>query len=133
MSDKPVVSVTPAATGQGFSASGALTQVGGALGAILLVIVAGAWVVRKLGLSPSGIPSQKLKVRASCTLGQRERVVVVEVEGTWLVLGVTPQQITALHTLPAPPAGANDAGNEHGSADFPTRLRQMLNRTGRDQ
>ena len=34
-------------------------------------------------------------------VGQRERVVVVEVGGSWLVLGVAPGQVRALHTLPA--------------------------------
>ena len=38
---------------------------------------------------------------AAFELGQRERVVVVEVGATWLVLGVTTNQINTLHTLPA--------------------------------
>lgn len=113
-----------------FNASGALAQVAGALGAILLVIVLGAWVVRKLGLAPAARPSQRLKMLASCSLGQRERVVVVEVEGTWLVLGVTAQQITPLHTLQAPPDGP-DANM--GAPDFRQRLRQVMNRTGQSR
>jgi len=42
-------------------------------------------------------------------LGQRERVVIVEVAGTWLVLGVAPGQVSKLHELPAPAADAAPA------------------------
>ncbi|NDL62609.1 flagellar biosynthetic protein FliO [Acerihabitans arboris] len=115
------------AAGPGFNASGALTQMAGALAAILLVIVVGAWLVRKLGLAPGAGRSQRLKMLASCSVGQRERVVVVEVEGTWLVLGVTAQHITPLHSLPAPPEAPDSVA---GAPDFRQRLRQVMNRTG---
>ena len=51
-----------------------------------------------------------MKVVSSTSVGQRERVVVVEVAGQWLVLGVTPQNIHTLHTLPAQ-AGAAQSGD----------------------
>ena len=34
-------------------------------------------------------------------VGQRERVVVVEIGNTWLVLGIAAGQVRALHTMPA--------------------------------
>ncbi|WP_242550057.1 flagellar biosynthetic protein FliO, partial [Pantoea agglomerans] len=37
---------------------------------------------------------------ASVSVGQRERVVIVDTADARLVLGVTAQQITHLHTLP---------------------------------
>ena len=117
---------------QQFDAGGALTQVGTALGGILLVIIIAAWLFRKLGLAPAASQSQRLKLQASCSLGQRERVVVVEVEGTWLVLGVTAQNITPLHSLPAP-AGDPDTQSSALAADFRQRLRQVMGRTGKDQ
>ncbi len=107
-----------------FNAGGALTQVGGALGGILLLIILGAWVVRKLGLAPVAKRSGRLTLQASCALGQREKVVIVEVEGTWLVLGVTAQQITPLHTLPAPQDLDEPAAG--GAMDFRQRLRQVM-------
>lgn len=60
-------------------------------------------------------------------VGQRERVVVVEVDDTLLVLGVTAQQITLLHTLPAPPKdeGAADAATP---ADFRQLMQKVLKR-----
>ncbi|TKI08287.1 flagellar biosynthetic protein FliO [Martelella alba] len=123
---------TGAAAAQGFDAAGALVQMSAALGGVLLVIVLAAWCIRKLGLTPAAGQSRRLRLRASCALGQRERVVVIEVEGTWLVLGVTPQQITPLHSLPAP-AGDDDETPSALAGDFRQRLRQVLLRTGKAQ
>jgi flagellar protein FliO/FliZ len=99
---------------------------------VLVVILLAAWLVRKLGLAPLAKQSQRLKVCASCSVGQRERVVVVEVAGTWLVLGVTAQQITPLHTLPAP-AEQESMPAAALAGDFRQRLRQALSRAGKAQ
>ncbi|SRR5690554_1547584 len=72
---------------------------------ILMVILAGAWALRRSGFGRSGDP-QQLRVVASQSLGPRASVTIVEVEDARLVLGVTPQQINLLHTLPpGAPAG----------------------------
>lgn len=78
-----------------------LSQVGSMLALVLLLIVVIAWAVRKFGLMPHHAHNRLLKTVSQCQVGQRERVVIVEVEETWLVLGVTPQNITLLLTLPA--------------------------------
>lgn len=49
-------------------------------------------------------------------------MVVIEVDKTWLVLGVTPGQITTLHTLPAGEAPAPE------TATFAHKLGQALKR-----
>ncbi|API76951.1 flagellar biosynthetic protein FliO [Ralstonia pseudosolanacearum] len=78
----------------------------GGLLIVLAMIVAAGWLLRKLqqraGMGPAGRRSQVLSVVAQQMLGAREKVVVVEVQGTWLVLGVTQQHIQTLHTLPRP-------------------------------
>ncbi|PWC17421.1 flagellar biosynthetic protein FliO [Brenneria corticis] len=106
-----------------------LTQVGSVLGGILLLILFIAWLVRKLGLAPQAKQNKLLKVVSSCPLGQRERVVIVEVEDTWLVLGVTAQQITPLHTLPAQATdnGGTSAG-EIKPVDFQQVFKKVLKR-----
>ncbi|MES1956489.1 flagellar biosynthetic protein FliO [Salinisphaera hydrothermalis] len=72
-----------------------------ALIAVIGVILVCAWALKRLGFQRDRA-SQSLPIVASRSLGQRERVVVIEVEDEWLVLGVTPQNITALHRRPAP-------------------------------
>lgn len=110
-----VVPAAPALT-----PASSIGQVGLALGGILLLILLGGWLVKRLGFAPQRRNSALLKVAASCPVGQRERVVVVEVENTWLVLGVTAQQITTLHTLSAPPPAEE-------AAPAPAPFRQLLN------
>ena len=74
------------------------------------LIFGAAWVLRRLnvGASPAG---SAIRIIASQALGQRERVVLVEVAEQWLVVGVAPGSVSALATLPkgtlaTPPAPA---------------------------
>ncbi|NIG88367.1 flagellar biosynthetic protein FliO [Serratia symbiotica] len=108
-------------------AGSALAQVITALGGILLLILLAAWLFRRLGFAPQVRNGKLLNLRASCQVGQRERVVIVEVDNTWLVLGVTAQQVTPLHSLPAPPHH-NEAAEAAQPADFRQLLQKSLKR-----
>ncbi|MGA7178561.1 MAG: flagellar biosynthetic protein FliO [Thiobacillaceae bacterium] len=70
------------------------------LGGFILV----AWLVRRW--MPQGAQAGLVKVVGATSVGPRERVVVVEVEGTWLVLGVGGGQVRALHTMNKPQVGS---------------------------
>ncbi|WP_186368724.1 flagellar biosynthetic protein FliO [Yersinia alsatica] len=77
-----------------------LVSVGGTLVMILLIIAAIAWLARRSGLVqrfPKG--NQVLSVISSHSLGQRERLIVVEMENKRLLLGVTSTQINYLATF----------------------------------
>lgn len=63
---------------------------------ILMVLILG-WTFKKLTLRVPG--SQHMKVISSIPLGQRERLLVIEIQGKQRVLGVTPQQINYLFEL----------------------------------
>src|SRR5690554_7734863 len=67
---------------------------------IIALILACAWVFRRLGGVQTG-SSKQLNVVGSIGIGQRERVVIVAVGDTWLVLGVAAGQVTKLHEMPA--------------------------------
>jgi flagellar protein FliO/FliZ len=73
-----------------------------ALTVIVIIILVGAVVVRRVRLSQSH-PAAAVKVVGSAPIGPKERVVVVEVGSAWLVLGVGGGQVTRLHKLPAQP------------------------------
>lgn len=94
--------VMPPASADAPQTSSALFSIGGALTLIIALILAVAWLSRRSGILPPAGHRGALKVVDSKSLGSRERVVVVEVEKQWLVLGVTPGQINHLHTLDAP-------------------------------
>jgi flagellar protein FliO/FliZ len=111
--------------------AGGLLQAGFGMAMVLGLIFLCAWAVRRLGLQRFGSGSV-VKVVSSAMVGQRERVVVVEVGGTWLVLGVTGSQVNTLHTLPAQavvptpsPAGAFSATTRPIDL-FAQKLRESL-------
>lgn len=95
----PTVPTPPAEPVRSFAAAG-LVQAGFGLAVVIGLIFLFAWVARRFGLQPSG-SSRVLKVVSSAMVGQRERVVVVEIGDSWLVLGVAAGQVRALHTMPA--------------------------------
>lgn len=122
----PTVPSTPAAPP---SHAGSLLQAAFGMLVVLGLVFACAWLARRFGF-PRLAGSQSVKVVSSTSIGTRERVVVVEVAGTWLVLGVTPTQVSALHSLPAretlPSAPAGEPGAGGMAAAFATRLRDAL-------
>jgi flagellar protein FliO/FliZ len=99
-----VVEAAPSAVG-----AGGMLQAALGMAMVLGLIFLCAWAARRFGLQRFG-GGQVVKVVSSASLGQRERVVVVEVDGTWLVLGVTSSQIHTLHTLPAQAVPAASMG-----------------------
>ncbi len=89
---------------------------------LLLVL---AWVARRSGWMRSAPGRGSLKISALQRLGARASVVIIEVEDARLVLGITSQQITLLHTLPR---NADPATEGPPSQAFAGKLGQMLSR-----
>lgn len=79
-----------------------------ALGLVLACVLLCGWVARRIGARPL-TPGKLMRVVSSTSVGQREKVVIVEVQGKWLVLGVTAQQVSALSQMDAPPAEPESA------------------------
>jgi flagellar protein FliO/FliZ len=70
-----------------------------ALALIVALLLGTAWLARKV--SGGKIFGQGgMKVIGGIALGPRERLVLVEVGDSWLVIGIVPGQIRTLHTLP---------------------------------
>lgn len=99
--------------------------------ALLLVvglIVLFAWLMRRLTPGHAGA-GQHLRIVASRALGPKERVVIVELEDTWLVLGVAGGQVTKLDQRAAPATPPADAQAHAGG--FAARFAQALKHTAR--
>ena len=83
------------------------------LGVVLLLVFASLYLLKRLA-APRGAASSLLRVIATANLGPRERVVVLELADTWLVLGTAPGSVTALTQMPrqelppAPPPPGKD-------------------------
>ncbi|MES2354477.1 MAG: flagellar biosynthetic protein FliO [Pseudomonadota bacterium] len=65
---------------------------------VLGLILASGWVLRKI--NPVHAENKLIRVVTATSVGQRERVVVVEINDNWLVLGVAPGQVNLLQSLP---------------------------------
>ena len=85
-----------------------LTQLTVGLLIVILSIVVLAWVARRLNRF-SASADGSMKVVGGLSMGTRERIVLVEVESTRLVLGVTPGRIQALHVMPQQQADEQDS------------------------
>jgi flagellar protein FliO/FliZ len=69
--------------------------------ALVLALIAGAaWLLKRFN-QPNRGKASLMTVQASLSVGPRERVVLLEVAGQWLVIGVTSGQINSLLNLPA--------------------------------
>ncbi len=109
------------------SAGGALFQ--GLVG-LLIVLAALAvffWFLRRFSPGQSGAQGA-VKVVGGVMLGPRERLVVVEVGDTWLLLGVGGGQVNTLHTLPRPAGYVPVAGEP--LPGFADKLKDLLQKRG---
>lgn len=105
------------------SAAGSLLQVFIGLVAVLLLIAGTAWAAKRLGVTHGG-SSGLLHVVSSTSVGTRERVVVVEVGDSWLVVGVAQGSVNALMTLPK--GELQPAATPGLNTNFAARLQQMI-------
>ena len=103
---------------------GSLLQVILSLVVVVLLLVGSIYLLKRLS-APRGSAAGLLRVIAGAAVGTRERVVIVEVGDTWLVLGVAPGSVTPLHQLPRQvlaPAGEPAALGK----DFAGWLKQVM-------
>ncbi len=110
------------------STSSALLQGLLGLGMVLAALAAFFWFLRRF--SPGQSAAQgAVKVVGGVMLGPRERLVVVEVGETWLLLGVGGGQVSALHTLPRPEGVAAAADVQSArKPDFADKLKELLSK-----
>jgi flagellar protein FliO/FliZ len=106
--------------------TGSVAQVVVGLGVVLALLAGSLWLLKRM-TAPRGVAAGFLKVVTAAAVGPRERVVVVEVGDVWLVLGVAPGQVSALHQMPRQqlPAAVPSVPSE-----FSARLRQFMERNG---
>lgn len=101
------------------------SQIGQMLLGLLLVIgliFLLAWALRRVQqIGPRG--SQAIKLVSSQALGPRDRLLLVQVGGEQVLLGISPGRITPLHVL-AEPVLVADA--EPASPEFAQRLMELL-------
>ena len=106
------------------SSFGSLLQVMFGLAVVLAAIAGTAWLLKRLGPGQASAASN-LRVVGGVAVGPKERVVLVDVGDTRLVLGVSPGHITTLHQFPRP-ADEEAIPVEPVAHQFQARLRALL-------
>ena len=86
------------------ASAGSMLQMLAGLLLVLAAIGAAAWLLKRYAANPA-TATGTVRVIAGAAVGPRERVVLVEIGETWLVLGVAPGQVRMLHSLPKESAG----------------------------
>ncbi len=82
------------------SPTGSMVKMLIGLAAVLAVMAAITWLLKRM-MPGAGGQQSVARVVSSVSVGSRERVVVVEVGGRWLVVGVAPGQVTSIANLEA--------------------------------
>ena len=121
----PGVASAQAAGGGADSAGLPLAQVAGGLVAVLVLVLVLAWALRMV-MQVRPAAHGQMRIVGGLSMGPRERVVLVDVGGTQLVLGVAPGRIQTLHVLDEPVAEAPRQGL--GQSPFAQQLAAVLGR-----
>jgi flagellar protein FliO/FliZ len=98
-----------AATGAvGMSPTGGILKMVSGLAVVLVVMALISWGVKRM--LPGGAGAQSaVRIVGGVSVGSRERVVVLEVAGRWLVVGVAPGQVSSIANLEM---GASEVANQ---------------------
>jgi flagellar protein FliO/FliZ len=107
--------------------AGSILQVILSLGLVLAAVALVSWIMKRSSLVPKNT-GNPIRVLQGIAVGQRERIVLVEVGENWLVVGVAPGQIRTLHTLPKgtlPPPSQSQDGSD---GKFQTWLKHVMER-----
>ncbi len=106
--------------------TGSVMQVVFSLVLVLAAVAVVAWMMKRINMPQRGAASL-LKIISGVAVGTRERVVLVEVNDTWLILGVAPGQVRTLHTMPKGIIPQGNASNgDAGDNKFQQWLKQVM-------
>lgn len=106
------------------SLGNSLIQMFFALAGVIAILFLFLWVLKKL-TTQRGSAAGLLRVVAATAVGTRERVVVLEIGSTWLVLGVAQGHVSALAEIPRQPATEQLATTKPAPSHW---LQKLLNR-----
>lgn len=121
----PLVAVAADATSNDYG--GSLLQLFFGLLLVLTLLFATLWLLKKVS-APGGGSGNLIRVVSAAAVGPRERVVVVDVGGTRLVLGVAPGRVSLLDQQ-EPSAVAHDGiAGTTAAPDFAQWLKRTLAR-----
>jgi len=112
-----------------------LFKVLGGLIVVLALMAGSAWLLKRFGLAKTA-GNSTIKIVGGVSVGNRERVLVLEVADQWIVVGVAPGRVSSIATLPRQEqetiatntnaANATDATNGPAANNFAAWLKQTM-------
>ncbi|SFQ10565.1 flagellar protein FliO/FliZ [Nitrosomonas cryotolerans] len=103
-----------------------MLQMAAGLLLVLIVIGAATWLLKRFAIIPT-TTSNAIKIISTTSIGQRERIVILEVGDTWLVLGVAPGRVSTLHSMEKiSMKPSDDISNKSGNDKFSEHLNQQI-------
>lgn len=119
---KPSTTTVPTSSSAGSSSR---TMLFGLL-LVLGLIVCIAWLLKRSGLTPAMQASATAKTVGGVNVGNRERVVVVEIADQWIVVGVAPGRVNALATMPKQESPATLTPSASPAKNFSSWMKQTI-------
>lgn len=95
---------------------------------VVALIFGMAWFMRRMG-SMNGMAAGNLKILGGISVGQRERIVLVQAGETQLLVGVAPGEIRTLHVLDEPITTQIES-NSKDSSGFAEKLHAAIKNRG---
>lgn len=118
------VATFAAETNTSSSGSGTLQMIlnmGLGLAVVLVLIFGCAWLMRRVN-GIQGAKNSAMQIISVISVGQRERILLLEVGEQQILVGVTAQNVRTLHVFDEPVLNTK----VRGESDFATRLQSML-------
>jgi len=119
-----VASATVAGNGKGVPDTGSVGAVVSmvlGLVVVLALIFGSAWLVRRVN-GVRGVNNSAMRIVSVLAVGQRERILLLEVGGRQVLIGVTAHNIRTLHVFDEPVV----TGSVKADSDFAAKLQVML-------
>lgn len=125
-------SAASAAEQTAISPTAGLLQIFLGLVAVLALMAVAAWSFKKIGPATTGnkVP---VKVVGGVNVGNRERIVVVEVADQWIVVGITASQINTLSTMPKQTNLVEQQDDAQPVNQFSTWLKRTMDKRNEPQ
>lgn len=124
ISPQVVLAQAPVEIGQSVPKTGDyLSEILLSLVLVLGIIFFSAWLLRRFGKYP-GVANGNLRVLGALSVGQRERILLLQVGEEQVLVGVTSSRITTLHQLESPIDTQNNPPAGKASADFKNSLQK---------
>jgi flagellar protein FliO/FliZ len=93
---------------------------------VLGLMAASAWLLKRFGVAKA-VGGSTIKIVGGVSVGNRERVLVLEVADQWIVVGVSPGRVSSIANLPRQEQPTS-VSNEPGSTNFAIWLKQMIDK-----